>query len=293
MARRKFNGARVLETIRRVCSGSPVMPLVMPKLEGAFLRHYLRASRARMAKFSSLFPTDKYTVKTSTFRWRGVQAENCLILPGGRLEEGTVLVIGHHDYCAGVGAEDNGTALGTMVELAGIFQGFPRLAFASFDLEEAGCQGSERFVEAMPAADFAKIAWVICLECLGSGQDVVICDRMSDIVSDADLVTHALEAGRSAGHELPVYGFDNFYSDHGPFARRGARTVEFGSINLAAWKAMTEDERWDQHKACQAGERRQDGSVAHTRFDEPASIKPGNLQIAGESLVELIRRLTA
>ena len=295
MAIEFFDASNAMQTVNRLCAVShELLPSASPYQD---LPRYLAASRARLEVLTETMRGFGYGCRLQTFRHkrrllsRSHEAANALFFCGDEIAPRSALIIGHHDYCAGLGAEDNGAALGVIAELARLFRGCNRLCFASFDLEELGCAGSTRFVKSLSRAEFREFEWVICLECLGSGKDLVACQWMCDVVSDPHLVSTLVEAANAKGHELPVHGFDCFYSDHFPFAARGAKTVELGSIDLAEWKGMSDRQRRNQFAMSACGARRLDGSIAHTVFDRPENIQQSNLQKAGDCLVETIRLL--
>jgi hypothetical protein len=275
--------------MRRICATSEFLDVGFDahSMSLKTLAWYLAASKRRLEVFGDSMRNLGYTTELTQFRYRGQKGLNCLAFSGSTVEPGSVLFVAHHDYCAGVGAEDNATALATMVEVGRIFAGSTKVCFASFDLEEPGCEGSKAFVSSLTDEEFGRFELVIDLECLGSGKDVIICEQVSGAISDPALVSVMRRAARKAGYEFPVRSYDCFFADHVPFASRGAKTVEIGSgdadstlsmANLAIEKARV-----------LRGERRSDGCVAHTRFDVPESIKADNLQKSGEALTEFLQ----
>lgn len=286
----KFDAARAMAHMKAICAVSEFIPAGMNpyQLTGDGLKNYLRLSRRRMEVVRRAFSDRGYSVQVQEFNHQGTRAANLLATPHGILVPGTILFLGHHDYCAGLGAEDNGTALGTMAELARVFgDNFP-VAFLSSDLEEKGLTGARRFVQGLSDRDFNRIDAVVCLECLGSGKDVLVCSRVAEAESDGELVDLVVDAAAKTGHLLPVQGFDYFWSDQVPFAKRGAKVVELCSCNLKACLAQT-DPRKQSWEPAARGETRADGSVAHTRFDLPENISQANLQKTGDTLVHLVR----
>jgi hypothetical protein len=288
-----FDKGRVMRTIRRICRDCEFIPVGFNQyaIPDDRLTTYLQASQQRLHVFVRRLKRLGYNVELSQFEHRGKTGINCLAYWGNVVEPGSLLFVAHHDYCAGVGAEDNATALATMLELARIFAGSRRICFASFDLEELGVVGSKAFVSGLTDEQFARFSKVVDLECLGSGKDIIVCERVSGAVSDPELIDAVMRAAKRAGHELPMRSYDYFYADHVPFARRGAKTIEIGSAD--AHSTMSQAQMKEEWERVLKGEPRSDGSVAHTGFDQPQYIKGKNLQIVGDVLVELLKEHTA
>lgn len=81
----------------------------------------------------------------------------------------------HHDYWAGKGADDNGSGMAIILELAKQLQGKENIAFASFDFEECGLQGSYNFSKHY---DNTNIANLICLDSVASAPRVIYCNAI-------------------------------------------------------------------------------------------------------------------
>lgn len=278
-----------MRTLRRICSVSHFMHAgVNPyALRGEELDRYLKVSRKRADVVTAEFRLLGYTVSRTPVEYEGYRGVNLFAYKGKKHAPGRVLFVAHHDYCAGVGAEDNATALAVMLELARLFQDDTSIAFASMELEEPGLVGSFQFANELQQHGLLNFAAVIDLECLGSGKDVVICEAVAEAESDAGLVAQMQAAARRAGHELPARRYDYFWADHVPFAKLGVKTIEVGSINDSC--RLTKRERQREFNRARRGLRRKDGSVAHTNFDTPESISCANLQKVGEVLSEFLR----
>jgi len=284
-----FNGEKALAYLRRICFvsedlGAGLNPYT---LKGSALRRYLRLSRNRAIIVSKAFMENGWTVEARPFEYKGHDAVNVIAYHGDGIEPGAVLIIAHHDYCAGVGAEDDGTALGVMLELAAHVVDYRNVVFASCDLEECGAIGSETLARELEESLQLEFKAVIALECLGSGKDVVISSRMDGVDSDRDLMYDILcEAPFGSG--ISFMDFDCFYSDHVPFARRGCKTAQMCSLDKA--NKVPASEMDAQREEVARGGRRKDGSVAHTCFDKPGEIKVENLELVGQTLLNYIRR---
>jgi uncharacterized protein with GYD domain len=270
---KKFDTGRVLSAIHDICNVSEFLdPAVGRPSRAAEIERYLWLGRQRLAVVLTKFTKLGYKALTQNFNFGGHKATNA-IFSRGDISNASLLFAGHHDYCAGVGAEDNATALALMEELARcLSEEESRVAFASFDLEELGLLGSRHFAQTMSLRDLRRFAGVVALECLGSGEDVVICERVVGATSDAVLVSALRRAAAKTGHDALVKGFDWFNSDHVPFAERGVRTVEVCSYNSSNYR----------------GGPSPDVNVAHSDLDTPHSILPTTLGTVGEMLVEFL-----
>jgi hypothetical protein len=288
MRHRKFDAQRALRSLRQICRVSHFMPAgINPyELRGAELERYLAVSRARADVVTGLFRRLGYTVSRTPVNYQGRKGVNLFAYQGRKNVPQRLLFIAHHDYCAGVGAEDNATALAVMLELARVFCGNTSIAFASFELEEPGLVGSHQFVEELAQQGRLNFDAVIDLECLGSGTDIVICAEVAQAKSDPQLVAKMQAAAADVGHNLPARSYDYFWADHVPFAKRGMKTVELGSINDSC--RLNAHERQHEFLRAAQGKRRRDGSVAHTNFDVPESISAANLQKVGDLLTRFI-----
>jgi Zn-dependent M28 family amino/carboxypeptidase len=212
---------------------------------------------------------------TQEFNFRALTATNALFFRR-EISNGVILFAAHHDYCAGLGAVDNATALSIMLELAHCLEERESgVVFASFDLEELGLCGSRYFVESSAAKELEALKGVIALECIGGGTDVVICKEVAGAKSAPVLVESLLRAGRKLGHRILLEGFNWLNADHVPFAERGIRTVEVCSISSENYKG-----HFDSNV-----------NVAHSIFDLPENVRPDTLQIAGEVLLQFLNDL--
>lgn len=289
MLRRQFSSKRAMRTLKQICGVSYFMHAgINPyELRGEELERYLAVSCARADIVTREFRRLGYTVSRTPVSYEGYTGVNLFAYKGRKDVPGRTLIIGHHDYCAGLGAEDNATALCVMLELGRVFQNDASIAFASFELEEPGLVGSSQFTKQLAERGALNFAAVIDLECLGSGTDVVICEAVAQAESDPELVARMQSAARRVGHELPGRRYDYFWADHVPFAIRGIKTLEIGSINDSC--KLTKRERQREFNRARRGLRRKDGSVAHTNFDLPESIQSANLQKVGDVLSEFLR----
>jgi hypothetical protein len=264
-----------MAAIQQICEVSEFIDPAAPLPESdEDIERYLSLGHKRLDVVATSFADLGYEATTQPFDFRGHRALNAVFSPQKRSGQ-TLLFVGHHDYRAGVGAEDDATALAVMLELARCLgEKESRVAFASFDLEEARLIGSRHYASAVPASDLDRLAGVIALECVGSGQDVVICESVSGAVSDPVLVSALHEASIDTGREAFIESFDWFYADHVAFAERGMRTAEVCSYNAREYN----------------GGPSPDVNVAHSALDMPHSIRIATLTAVGQMLQQFVQR---
>ncbi|MDO8600906.1 MAG: M28 family peptidase [bacterium] len=270
--------------LQKICEASEYIEPILDirVLSDDEVGRYLHRGRLRMDVALKLFQRSGYFVHLQHFDYRmGFKGANALMSKtSGHSPE--FLIVAHHDYCAGVGAEDNASGLAVLVALAEALRETSHpVAFASFDLEEIGLFGSKHFVNCFGSDVSKRFPVVIALDCIGSGKDVVVCKKVWGAESDSELIDNFQKAAsRQLGETFTVGSFDYFNSDHVPFAQRGSRTMHITSCDyeaaLAGGDAFTEDD-------C-----RSDGSVAHTKFDIPERIRIENLKKVGEALCAFI-----
>jgi uncharacterized protein with GYD domain len=273
--RATFDGAKAMDAMRQICEVSEFIDPETPLPESAEeVGRYLSLSHRRLDVVAAKFANLGYEAAIQTFDFRGHQALNAVFSRGKGIGQ-TLLIVGHHDYCAGLGAEDDATALAVMLELARCLDDEKsRIAFASFDLEEVGLIGSRHYARAMSAKDVDRLAGVIALECVGSGQDVVICDSISGAVSDPFLVSSLHQAATDTSQDAFIEGFDWFSADHVAFAERGVSAAEVCSYNAGKY----------------TGGPSPDVNVAHSALDMPHSIRTATLTAVGQMLQQFVRR---
>lgn len=271
---KQFYAERVMKTIHKICVVSEFMdPIAPDKLSNSEIKRYLLYSKRRLSVVSKEFKQLGYKTITQKFKFNGKIATNALFYRGN-ISDGIVLFVAHHDYRAGLGAEDNGSALAMMLELTHCLRkSESRIMFASFDLEELGLLGSRHFVATISDRKLQKLSGVIALECLGSGKDVVICQAVSGAISDPKLVSDLQRAASKSGHRIVTESFDWFSADHVSFAKRGIKTVEISSFNLKNYRDGPAP----------------DVNVAHSNLDVPKNILPSTIKACGEILLQFLK----
>lgn len=270
LTKKRFDAERVVQTIREICTVSEFVDSDTPAVSNSSeIKQYLARGKRRLTFLSKQFEHIGYKAITSEFLYQGLRATNALFTRRQISNEG-VLFVAHHDYRAGLGAEDNGTGLAMMLELGRCLSETSHTIFASFDLEELGLLGSRHFVNNLSKKELRKFLGVVALECLGSGKDAVICRAVDGAKSDLTLVSKLKHAAMKLDHPIRQESFGWFNSDHVPFAERGIRTVEVCSFNSKNYK----------------GDSSPNVNVAHSNLDVPKNIRPSTLQVIGEILLQ-------
>ena len=268
-----FDAERVMQTVEKICSVSEFVDPYSPTSSStSAIRRYIHRSKRRLNEVSKQFKQLGYNAMTQEFKFRGSIATNALFARGG-ISDGMILFVAHHDYCAGLGAEDNATGLAMMLELARCLgQKGSRIIFASFDLEELELLGSRHFVTTPLGKQLQELSGVIALECLGSGKDVVICQAVDGAKSNPVLVSKLKLAAKKLDHPIFVESFGWFNSDHVTFAKRGIKTVELCSYNSENYQGTSAP----------------DVNVAHSSLDIPKNIHPSTPQVIGGILLQFV-----
>jgi peptidase M28-like protein len=153
-------------------------------------------------------------------------------LPGTTRPQEVVIVGAHYDAFWG-GADDNGTGVAAVMELARVFAGhhFDRtVRFVAFDFEETGAMGSEQFVAARDRGE--EITTALVFDCIGYTDStpgsqgtlpglpapdrgdflaVIANDRSSAHASEA----YALNGALGIGKVIPLIAPDGGWSPEG------------------------------------------------------------------------------
>lgn len=282
---------RMLSDIQDLCRVSSFFdPKLEPsRLSPAQLTEYLRSSHQRLEALNAAFTRAGYAPRILPFEYQGQRALNA-IYSAGVDSKRQIWFVAHHDHRAALGAEDNGTALAVMLEIARMFRGTPiepHLRFGSFDLEEICCVGSFVYANKLGSYDLSRIACVIDLECLGSGPHVGVARSVGPrpIKSDPSLVDGVTRAANALGYRNFVADdFDFFWADHVPFAQRGLPTVSLYSLDHESYRknrGLVTNDRINCY-----------GSVAHSEHDVPARINGESLEqvalVMGSLIPEII-----
>lgn len=127
---------------------------------------------------------NRYNLQTSvqSFDYSGYTAQNYMgRQPGTTKEDTTYILCGHYETVSvSPGADDNGTAVASLLEISRILSAYNfrnTIKFIGFDLEEAGLVGSSRYVsQGIPS--YEKIAGVIDFEMIGYYCDQPNCQQI-------------------------------------------------------------------------------------------------------------------
>lgn len=125
----------------------------------SYVRNYLRRELAHWGK-----------VEAHAFEHLGRSYENLVLNLPGQQERGFVLIGAHFDTVPGSpGADDNGTAVAVLLELARVFSNKPArrpIRLVAFDLEERHQSGSRAYADHL-RKNREPLALMIALEMLG------------------------------------------------------------------------------------------------------------------------------
>ncbi|ACB85679.1 M20/M25/M40 family metallo-hydrolase [Natranaerobius thermophilus] len=220
------------------------------------------------------------------------------------------VVMGAHidtvDYSETLGADDNASGVGIMLEVAERFADIDTehtLVFIAFGAEEVGLQGSNYYVNQMTDEEIENTKAMINLDSLIAGDKMYVYDAMSDTEMDGDLVQDNwilddilkladnldLDLNTSPGeHEHYPRGTTGPWSDHASFAYEDIPFLNFEATN---WEIGDGDGYTQTEKH---------GAIWHTDEDRLEVLEedfPGRveerLETFGEIVFQTLNKLTA
>lgn len=169
-----------------------------------------------------------------------VQSLNVYALKPG-LSKKEIIVGAHMDSKdVGVGADDNGSALAVMLEVAEKLKDIKTpytIKFVAFGAEETGENGSLYYVSQMDKAAIANTQIMINMDSLAVGDDMNVYGGYG---KDGLVRDYALKVAREMGLNLktnmgenPEYplGSTGDWSDHDPFVKAGMKYIYFEATN--------------------------------------------------------------
>lgn len=272
-----------MEHVKAICDASEFLD---PRIydaqshKNSILRAYLTHSHNRMDVVRSKFKNVGFNENLHDFTYYGHPAINAIFRKDGNHED-EIWIIAHHDYCAGLGAEDNASALAVMLEIGkNLNDNHGNVVFATFDLEEYDCAGSRRYAQSLPQNALSSIRSAIALDCLGSGKDISICRSSDELVCDPLLAKRLQKNAKQSGHTFRRRDY-TFYSDHITFIRRRVPATCILSINQSHYRKYRKTDE-------QPSNDRKD-SVAHTTRDLPRNLDTGNLKKVEECMMRFLR----
>lgn len=256
--------------VKDICAVSPFFDAeeYYPYALSGKLKKYLAASRARMEVLLSRFRDMGYTADIRSWNYYKHSCCNVIFREGEERDHET-WIVAHHDYCAGKGAEDNGSALSVMIEIARHVQGLDLpIAFASFDLEERALLGARHYAHSVSQKLLRqRIARMIDLECLGSAPDLFLVDFGHEVRSDPVLNATLAATAEKSGISLHRGDCRLSFADHVPFAQKGIPVAQLSSLDAAEWYRL-------KGRFCHP---RNFGSIAHSNDDVPEHVESKNL----------------
>ncbi|HIK10366.1 MAG TPA: M28 family peptidase [Oscillatoriaceae cyanobacterium M33_DOE_052] len=194
-------------------------------------------------------------VETHKFLDNGKTHQNLILnLPGDDSSRPPILIGAHYDTVPGSpGADDNGTGIVVLLELARIFATSPAkypLRLVAFDLEEYGLLGSTAYAKHLHANQ-EPLRLMISLEMLGyrdstpnsqsypiglqyfypnTGDFIALIGNLSNLI-DLKKISHSIKTTANIPSEIlpvPMRGFivpDTRRSDHAPFWDQGYAAI--------------------------------------------------------------------
>jgi glutaminyl-peptide cyclotransferase len=202
---------------------------------------------------------------------------------GGRGGPARVIVLGSHydtkwmTNTPFVGANDGGSSVGVLLEMARVASAQPNLWFAFFDGEECmleygaqdGLWGSKFFVKDLKAEN--QVGWIKAMILLDMVGDAHLNITMP-ANSDGALVQQVFDASRALGYR-DLFGFreTEILDDHFPFVSAGIPAVDL--IDFEFGSAPGLNDYW------------------HTEKDTLDKISPRSMEVVGKTTLRLLSLL--
>lgn len=253
------------------------------------LKKYILNSHKRLEKLKLKFDGFGFKAYEQEFDYFGNKAKNCIFKKNKHSNE-EIWIVGHHDYCAGLGANDDASAFAVMLGLAETFESSPiekNLVFASFDLEELYLVGSTYYARKMQEEDKNKVKYLISLECLGN-RDISICNSVIfnnpvRIRSDSELVKNLYRTGSELGYDIIVEDYKNWGADYIPFAR--SRNVKMKTAAILSLNYNSDKRKINGCYPISIKDRR----IDHKPTDIPERVYLENVAKVEKTLTEFIK----
>ena len=270
-----FDGARAYEHVEKIVGFGP-----RPSGSAALEKTAAYISQ-KLQSYGLIVEEQVFTASTphGPVKFRNVIGKT----RGGRGGPGSVIVIGsHYDTklmpdIEFVGANDGGSSVGVLLEMARVASAQPDLWFVFFDGEECfveygpndGFWGSKYFVEQLKAKD--RVGWIKAMVLLDMVGDA---DLNITIPADSTtwLVQRVFDAARDTGHR-DRFSFRNavIFDDHVPFLEAGAPAVNL--IDFDFGSAPGRNDYW------------------HTDKDTLDKVSPTSLTAVGQTTLRLLTLL--
>lgn len=209
-----------MDTLGRLCGASERLPVRVDREGG--MADCLRRSRERQRHFAAMLQSFGWDTTEHPFEARDGTGTNIVARRPTATEQPYVLFGCHSDYCAGEGANDNGTGMAVCAEIARrisetIYANY--CGFAAFDMEERGLLGSSAYTRQKP---FGLPKFFINIDSL-SGDDIFA----MHIPQTMELVRSLANA--AFAQKTKLYGVDatriHISSDHIPFWGAGVNST--------------------------------------------------------------------
>lgn len=192
------------------------------------------------------------------------------LIPGQRRPDKRIVICAHLDSEANCGANDNGSGLGIMLELAGVFVVDPpdvTVEFLAVNGEEISIMGSHHYCQ-RHRDDLKDIICVLNIDMVGVGDKLGLVTRGGwpdqAVTYPQWLNTMIFALARELGHKLNRLDCPLGTSDEGNFLAAGVPAAFF----------------WNPDDTCY-----------HSPLDRPERVDPNNLQAVAEIVALTVMRL--
>ncbi len=282
---------RANQIVREICEASPTLDdkkIEVGLCSGTDIRKathkaILEASSLRREHLITKFQALGYDYKNLQFKYHDLRACSVKFTnPNADKSLPKIIICAHHDYISGQGASDDASGLAVMLELARIFKDTNlNIEFISFDLEEIGLSGSEDYFENLPEEERSSTDQVIIAECLGSPNDLILCESIAGRESDPEMIERFKQIAIDLKIPLSAMHCLGFSNDQATFADNGIPGVSFTGINLETSPSYRHDGgRAEEHA----------GIPVHTDNDIASTITGENMVYVILLIEEYIRR---
>ncbi|MFH0977917.1 MAG: M28 family peptidase [Candidatus Woesearchaeota archaeon] len=254
-------------------------------------RDYVNASSARLHLVAKRFADLGYQTTFEGVPFLGFRSQNGYFSKSKKPE---ILLVAHHDYRAGKGADDNASGLAVLLQLAEFFKDKDLgLLFVSTDLEEHSLGGSERFANILSCKP-PKPKYVICIDSIGSNSDICVskafCQTHSNDRSkfkeftycDEGIVNRLISVAEAFGHNLVKAYVVDSGNDALSFARYNLPVVSIGSFHNIGLR-YDGGFLWLPNFA----------KVIHTNNDIPSNLSLDNLVKVSEIVASFIQKYSS
>ncbi len=262
---------RLMDSLDRICNASELLKKRVVR-EDSPMTDCLRRSRARQKQFAQLLGDSGWEIARQPFEVKDGKASNQIARWPYRNSEPIILFGCHPDYCAGEGANDNGTGMAVAAEVSRLIadtEAAEYCGFAAFDMEERGLLGSRAYIQqGRPLPQ-----WMINVDAIGNGDLFAM-----QSAGNEQLVAGLANAAHHTGGTL--HGMDStaiqISSDHVPFWSKGVTATTIISFSNPVHDILAARlENGERYRRIMA-----ECSTANKPADLRASVDPKNMVAA-------------